>query len=123
MLQVSLVRVLQPEGIMVIQEDIDTNHITLLNLTEQEGITAGHFIQEESPSSAIITNNSNLQDTIKANLCAYCGKEYKQSQSLQRHIRDKHRSGPYTCAFCNKTFSAKHNLPRHMLKCKKKLDN
>ena len=46
--------------------------------------------------------------------CEECGKAFKSTKSLERHISNSHSEQKHFCDKCAKTFSSKSGLSRHI---------
>ena len=56
--------------------------------------------------------------------CTYCGRIFKQNQTLQDHINTHTGKRPYACNYCDKTFmggSAKYDHEQHVHLGKKRI--
>ena len=47
--------------------------------------------------------------------CVYCGKNFRHSSSLQKHLRIHSGDKPYKCEYCGKCFTQNGNLPTTVL--------
>jgi len=50
--------------------------------------------------------------------CTLCGKEFKESGTVNKHIENIHFPGTYTyyCKFCPESFGTRNNLYKHISK-------
>lgn len=73
-----------------------------------------------SASTTVVKPNGNIDmlrtdDKDKPYKCEQCGKAFKRSEHLKRHIRSIHnQERPFTCLQCNKKFSRNDNLQQHI---------
>jgi len=48
--------------------------------------------------------------------CRYCGKMFKRSQELKRHVYTHTGAKPYSCSHCSDCFKSHYQLKAHLLK-------
>lgn len=66
-------------------------------------------------STATMSSREGQDDVEKPFLCATCGKSFRRSEHLRRHIRSVHSmERPFACTLCDKKFSRSDNLSQHL---------
>lgn len=64
---------------------------------------------------------STIDESDKPFTCTTCGKSFRRSEHLRRHIRSVHsQERPFACTLCDKKFSRSDNLSQHLKTHKKK---
>ena len=58
---------------------------------------------------------ANTRKETPCHSCNACGKNFRQSQDLEKHMEDKHSEHP--CIYCEKEFSSKASLEKHHKAC------
>ena len=67
------------------------------------------------------TTTSTIDENDKPFTCTTCGKSFRRSEHLRRHIRSVHsQERPFACTLCDKKFSRSDNLSQHLKTHKKK---
>ncbi|KAL4788696.1 hypothetical protein BJX76DRAFT_3404 [Aspergillus varians] len=69
----------------------------------------------QSPSSDSPTAQSSRRLSVgtKTRTCVHCGRSFRRTEHLERHVRTHTKEKPYTC-FCGAAFSRRDLLKRHM---------
>lgn len=66
-------------------------------------------------SATTISSRDGSDDVEKPFLCSTCGKSFRRSEHLRRHIRSVHSlERPFSCTLCDKKFSRSDNLSQHL---------
>ncbi|GFS99996.1 hypothetical protein NPIL_261331 [Nephila pilipes] len=71
------------------------------------------FISENAYLRNKVTGDTHTHKT-RIFRCEICGKQFKSSCDLKRHIRVKNGDRPYPCDCCNKTFTQSNNRTKHV---------
>lgn len=67
------------------------------------------------------TTTTTIDENDKPFTCTTCGKSFRRSEHLRRHIRSVHsQERPFACTLCDKKFSRSDNLSQHLKTHKKK---
>ncbi|KAL2867862.1 C2H2-type zinc finger protein [Aspergillus lucknowensis] len=70
----------------------------------------------QSPStthSPPVQTSRRLSVGAKTRTCVHCGRSFRRTEHLERHVRTHTKEKPYTC-FCGAAFSRRDLLKRHM---------
>ncbi|KAL4913941.1 hypothetical protein BDW62DRAFT_205093 [Aspergillus aurantiobrunneus] len=69
----------------------------------------------QSPSTHSPTAQSSRRLSVgaKTRTCVHCGRSFRRTEHLERHVRTHTKEKPYTC-FCGAAFSRRDLLKRHM---------
>lgn len=100
-----------------------------INDSSKDGDTSWNFSdisQERSPYKIPSQNwmQINSGDSEKKFVCNRCGKTYKATTSLSRHIRlECGVLGTEVCPLCNRRFKHKFVLNSHILACQRRYHN
>lgn len=79
--------------------------------------------QKATTTTAKRSVSYNFSDENKTFKCETCGKAFRRSEHLKRHIRSVHSSErPFACPTCDKKFSRSDNLAQHIKTHKKRGD-
>ncbi|KAL5334379.1 hypothetical protein BJX70DRAFT_391494 [Aspergillus crustosus] len=73
------------------------------------------LILSQSPSahSPPAQSSRRLSIGAKTRTCVHCGRSFRRTEHLERHVRTHTKEKPYTC-FCGAAFSRRDLLKRHM---------
>ena len=67
------------------------------------------------------TSKTSMDKNTSGNSCNFCGRGFKTSQGLDRHIQDKHEKNvyqqEYDCTLCGDGFIREQELNSHVLEC------
>ncbi|KAL2820489.1 hypothetical protein BDW59DRAFT_174519 [Aspergillus cavernicola] len=69
-----------------------------------------HSPPTHSPSAQ---SSRRLSVGAKSRICVHCGRSFRRTEHLERHVRTHTKEKPYTC-FCGAAFSRRDLLKRHM---------
>ncbi|KAL4877534.1 hypothetical protein BJY04DRAFT_198226 [Aspergillus karnatakaensis] len=69
----------------------------------------------QSPPDHSPTSQSDRRLSVgaKTRTCVHCGRSFRRTEHLERHVRTHTKEKPYTC-FCGAAFSRRDLLKRHM---------
>ncbi|KAL2852123.1 hypothetical protein BJX68DRAFT_59280 [Aspergillus pseudodeflectus] len=73
-------------------------------------------MHSQSPSttnSPPATSSRRLSVGTKSRTCVHCGRSFRRTEHLERHVRTHTKEKPYTC-YCGAAFSRRDLLKRHM---------
>ncbi|KKK15442.1 hypothetical protein ARAM_005354 [Aspergillus rambellii] len=66
----------------------------------------------QSPPQPTASSSRRLSVGAKSRICIHCGRSFRRTEHLERHIRTHTKEKPYTC-FCGAAFSRRDLLKRH----------
>lgn len=55
-----------------------------------------------------------IHDGVKPHACKICGKRFRQTSCIFRHMRVHSGETPYPCKLCPRRFAYSHHLLNHM---------
>ncbi|KAL3455083.1 hypothetical protein BJX64DRAFT_90803 [Aspergillus heterothallicus] len=72
-----------------------------------------HSQSPSTTSSPPATSSRRLSVGTKSRTCVHCGRSFRRTEHLERHVRTHTKEKPYTC-YCGAAFSRRDLLKRHM---------
>ncbi|KAL3471002.1 hypothetical protein BJX99DRAFT_34038 [Aspergillus californicus] len=71
-------------------------------------------LSQSPPTHSPPTQSSRrLSVGAKSRICVHCGRSFRRTEHLERHVRTHTKEKPYTC-YCGAAFSRRDLLKRHM---------
>ncbi|PYH48759.1 uncharacterized protein BP01DRAFT_379163 [Aspergillus saccharolyticus JOP 1030-1] len=69
-------------------------------------------MQSQPPPSQPIRGNRRSTAGVKSRICVHCGRSFRRTEHLERHVRTHTKEKPYIC-FCGAAFTRRDLLKRH----------